>query len=138
MGSSDQPEQYEPQDTYAQKKRAALIREQWDDYKTRFHPWEDKLVDLSGNNEILNNATKFAQKSVDDSFYAQKGVIQRNNERFGINPNRIGNNADKRKLGLAKTLATVNAKNQAIDYAISRKNSILTEGLGASAAVNRR
>ncbi|HIE82777.1 MAG TPA: hypothetical protein EYQ00_02535, partial [Dehalococcoidia bacterium] len=43
MGGDD-PEQRESFDRVAAKQRADLTREQWDDYKKRYAPWEDKLV----------------------------------------------------------------------------------------------
>jgi hypothetical protein len=134
MGGSS-PKQYESFDRVAAQERADLTREQWDDYKTRFAPWEDKLIEFAGDPNVKKEAVKQARAGVKGQFESGLGQYQRNQSRLGQGTNLNG--LESRTLALGRTAATAQAVNDARRYTQDRKEKIQTSGLGAASTVAR-
>jgi hypothetical protein len=134
MGGSS-PKQYESFDRQAAEERADLTREQWEDYKTRFSPWEDKLIDFAGDPNIKKDAVKQARLGVKGQFESGLGQYQRNQSRLGQGTSLNG--LENRTLALGRTAATAQATNDARRYTQDRKEKIQTSGLGAASSQTR-
>ncbi|MGZ5029518.1 MAG: hypothetical protein ACXWAT_00330 [Methylobacter sp.] len=137
-GGGSVPESF---DRAASMKRAALVRDQWDDYKTRFQPIEDSLVDKvsgGGLHTTFNNAgLAQAQKGVDTAFTSAVGSQARDLSRFGQSYNKDQLSAFNTNMDLAKTTAGANAVNTASMADIDRKNAVMTTGLGDASTAAR-
>jgi hypothetical protein len=129
------PKQYESFDRQAAGERAELTKEQWDDYKTRFTPWEDKLIDFAGNDNIEAEAIASAKTGVNTQFKTGLGQYERNQSRLGLGTELNG--LESRTLALGKTAATAQATNDARRYTQDRKEKIQTSGLGAASSNTR-
>lgn len=120
-------------DDYAQKKYAQISREQWEDYKTRFRPYEDKLIDSINNpvlrDEEIGRAKKDTRMAYDT---AERDALMRSG-RYG------GMSADERKvldrkMGLAEatsvTAATNNTRQDIIDRDTQVQSGMVNVGRG--------
>lgn len=134
MGDSPKlPDQYAQRDEFASGKRATLIRAQWDDYKKRFRPVEDKLISDMGtgihskfNQEGLDNA----QKSVNTAYVGAVDMQNRDMARIGITNNAQQQQAMDTTVDINKSQSMDNATNSARQWDIDRKNAVISGGLG--------
>lgn len=107
-------------DTYAK-----LIREQYDDWLTRYYPKQERLMQLGTNNELMNEqlgrTDGIAMQSLRS---AQQGL---NNQMARIGVQRPDNPQDN-TLGLRSALAIAGAKNGIREAQQDRQMNILTGG----------
>jgi len=105
---------------------AAINREQWDDYKARFIPLENKLIDAYDNPELRNKrmsaVTDYASNAADSA----RGVASRTMSRYGVDGN---TQAGNREAVLAKTTSIVDAQNTNRDQMNARDQLLLAGGL---------
>jgi hypothetical protein len=105
---------------------AAINREQWDDYKARFIPRENQLIDAYDNpalrQERMDAATGYAASSADSA----QGVAARQMSRYGLNND---SQAGQREAGLTKTASIVDAQNTSRDQMNARDQLLLAGGL---------
>jgi|LWDU01.1.fsa_nt_gi hypothetical protein len=127
----DSPKNYESFDREAAKQRAELTREQWDDYKTRFSPWEEKLIAFNQDENVSGLAQTRARGGVGMAFNSGRGQYARNQSRLGLGTTLDA--SESRTLALGKASATAQAVNDARTYTTDRKEKIMTSGLGAAA-----
>tara|TARA_B110000211_G_scaffold207569_1_gene243447 strand:- start:241 stop:648 length:408 start_codon:yes stop_codon:yes gene_type:complete len=131
MGGSS-PKQYESFDREAAEQRATLVRGEWEDYKSRFAPWEDRLIDFQKDPGVTDRAVDSARESTNQRFDVGIGEYQRNKMRLGESG--LLGEGESRGLDLAKAKSSVQATNDARAYSADRKEKIMSGGLGSASA----
>jgi len=131
MGGSS-PKTYESFDRVAAQERADLARSEWDDYKTRFAPWEDRLIAFNKDPGVEERAVESARAGAHNQFAVGVGEYRRNKMRLGESG--LLDKGEKRGLALAKVKASVQAVNDARAYTEDRREKITSGGLGTAAA----
>jgi len=126
------PKTYESFDREAAKERATLARGEWEDYKSRFAPWEDRLIAFNKDPEVKNRAVDTARTSAANRFNVGVGEYKRNKMRLGESG--LLSEGEQRGLNIAQTKATVQATNDARAYTEDRREKITSGGLGTAAA----
>ncbi len=117
-------------DHTASNLRAKIAREQWEDYKTRFRPLEDKLLGLANNrNEFITKNREQAVGSVDSAYNQAPDQINRRLTSYGVQvtpemQDRIG-----KTLGLQKSLSEVQASNMSDRLSKDQLQGIVGGGL---------
>ena len=112
-------------DTYAH-----LVREQWQDYKTRFTPWEDHLINLANGQEDNLLSEQRASNAVNNSFGLAQASLGRDRSRLGITLT-DEEKANETRLGAGLQSAATNAAVlKARLHAKDRDNSLLSGGAG--------
>lgn len=107
-------------DTYAN-----LIRDQYDDWLTRFYPKQKELMGLATSGELMNQQlTRVSDSSANSLQSAQLGT-QNQLARYGTTQTA---NPDDNSLGLRSALATAGAKNGIREAEQDRQMNILTGG----------
>jgi hypothetical protein len=114
---------------YASKTRAAITREQWEDYKERFQPYEDRLAAIYNNGGLLEGEAERIPEAVNQSFSTMRGIADRNLSRYGISPTQDQSASRDRMAGLDQVLAQVDAQNNLMATADQRKDKIMTGGI---------
>ncbi len=111
-------------DTYA-----SIIRDQYDDWKNRFYPKQQELMDLATSGELMKNqlarVDATTANSVNNAQVAQNNTMAR----MGVSTATDGND---NSLGLKASLATASAKNGARSAEQERQLNILS---GANAGL---
>ncbi len=134
MGSQPKiPDQYAQRDEVASRKRAELIRAQWDDYKKRFRPVEDKLIADMGtgiHSTFNQEGLETAQKSVNTAYGGAVDMQNRDMARMGITNNAQQQQAMDTTVDINKSQSMDNATNSARQWDIDRKNAVISGGLG--------
>lgn len=108
-----------------------LIRAQWDDYVTRFQPYDKKLIGLATGTADNEEAIAKARGSVAGSFDVSQGTLQRNRQRLGLANTTDSNMNQERNLAMARSLAEVNAVNGTRIAEQDRDRRILGGGAAA-------
>lgn len=90
-----------------------LLRKQFEDWQKTFMPIElQALKQISMNNpEVLPAAIEDTEKTVQGSFGAMRGVLERQNNALGIQPTEGQTTASKRLLNLGEASTMASAKN---------------------------
>lgn len=104
---------------------ASLNRDQWDTYVKTFVPIENKLIEYASSPSVVTDAMNAASKDVTGAFDAQQGETQRRLKGLGVTLSGEEQQSAAKSFGLAKSLADVNAQNNARDLTINRQASIL-------------
>lgn len=112
-----------------QNMQADLTREQWNDYKNRFIPIQNELIDLSQNDTLLNQQLERNEENIDNSFR----LSDLNNS---VKRGRIGIDTAKTEQGdnnssLSKSLATASLNNETRQANEDLQTKIIT-GQGGS------
>lgn len=71
-------------DKKASKMRAALHRNQWEDYKRRFKPIEQALINNVGSMERTQRLTNRAAQGIRNQYEQAVGSFQRNLGQYGL------------------------------------------------------
>lgn len=109
----------------ASDRMGSLLRSEWNDYLTRFAPYDKKLMDLATSDTDNQEAIDRARQNVAGSFQTSAGTLQRNNERLGLSTaSDAGQSLARQTLG-NRTLAELNAINQTRLHADDRDKSIM-------------
>lgn len=139
MGGSS-PSTPESFDRAASTKRASLVREQWDDYKTRFQPVENKLISDMGtgsHTNFNNEGIATANLAANTAYTSAADMEQRDRQRLGQGLNGQQLQAQQTNNNMAKSAGTATAVNQASQADIDRKNAVMSAGLGSAAALGK-
>jgi len=113
----------------ASDQMAGITRDQWDDYLTRFQPYELKVSGLATGQLDNEQAIARARGSVAGSFDVSQGTMQRDRERFGLAT--AGTNPDEQPIlqartGLSRAAAEVSAINGARTETANRDMKLLS------------
>lgn len=111
--------------TYATDTFAKLTRDQWQSYITNFVPYENKLIDYATNPGVVSGAMAEASADVNSAFDNRAGATGRRLGGLGLALDADEQKASTRSMGLARSLADVNAQNTTRDATIARQQSIL-------------
>lgn len=111
--------------TYAQDTFAALTREQWANYVTHFVPYENKLIEYATSPAVVSKAMADASLDVNAAFDNRAAATDRRLQGLGLTLDADERRASTRSLGLARSLADVNAQNMTRDATVARQQSIL-------------
>ncbi len=107
-------------DTYAQ-----LIREQYNDWLTRYFPKQERLMELGTNNELMNEQLGRTDGIATQSLRSAQQGLNNQMARYGtIRPQ----NPQDNTLGLRSALAIAGAKNGIREAQQDRQMNILTGG----------
>lgn len=128
LGKEDKPQNTtSASDTYAR-----LIREQWDDYRTRFAPYEDQMIALANGQEDNLLSEQRAVSAAGAGFNSSMGTLGRDRQRLGLGVS-AEEAANESRMGAGlRTAAMVGAANKARLHSQDRDNMILAGGLGGS------
>ena len=114
---------------YASDTYASIIRDQYDDWKERFYPKQQELMDLATSGELMKNqlarVDATTANSVNNAQVAQNNTMAR----MGVS---TATDSNDNSLGLKESLATANAKNGARSAEQERQINILS---GANAGL---
>ena len=114
---------------YASDTYASIIRDQYDDWKNRFYPKQQELMDLATSGELMKNqlarVDTTTANSVNNAQVAQNNTMAR----MGVGS---ATDSNDNSLGLKSALATANAKNGARSAEQERQINILS---GANAGL---
>ena len=114
---------------YASDTYASIIRDQYDDWKERFYPKQQELMDLATSGELMKNqlarVDATTANSVNNAQVAQDNTMAR----MGVS---TATDSNDNSLGLKASLATANAKNGARSAEQERQINILS---GANAGL---
>ncbi len=126
----DKPSSSDPsQAGSASDQMASITREQWDDYVTRFQPYESQVVGLATGQADNEAAIARARGSVTGAFDVSQGTMMRDRERFGLasagaNPDEMP--ALQARSGLSRAAAEVAAINGARTETNNRDMQLLS------------
>ena len=114
---------------YASDTYASIIREQYDDWKERFYPKQQELMNLATSGELMKNqlarVDATTANSVNNAQVAQNNTMAR----MGVS---TATDSNDNSLGLKASLATASAKNGARSAEQERQINILS---GANAGL---
>ena len=114
---------------YASDTYAGIIRDQYDDWKNRFYPKQQELMDLATSGELMKNqlarVDATTANSVNNAQVAQNNTMAR----MGVS---TATDSNDNSLGLKASLATASAKNGARSAEQERQINILS---GANAGL---
>ena len=137
MGDSPKiPDQYAQRDEVASERRAKLIRDQWNDYKKRFRPVENKLIADMGtgiHSTFNQEGLDTARKSVNTAYGGAVDMQNRDMARMGLTNNAQQQQAMDTTVDINKSQSMDNATNSARQWDIDRKNAVISGGLGNTA-----
>jgi hypothetical protein len=108
---------------------AAITREQWEDYKKRFQPYEDRLAAIYKNGGMMEGEAERIPEAVNQSFTTMRGIADRQLSRYGISPNEDQAVSRNRMASLDQAIASVDAKNNLYATADERQDKIMTGGI---------
>lgn len=120
------PEGHSGSDKYAQKTRADIYRAQWNDYKERFSPLEDMLINNVTSGERLDTALAKGGTALNQQFNLADGTFQRNNSRYGIGLTPTQQSQHETRLGLTKAATEANMRNSTRRSVADRNMSLMT------------
>lgn len=127
FSSSDQPQ-------VAAQLRARIAREQWEDYKTRFQPLENRLLGYANNREeYTNQAVSGSLNRVNQAYAGGQAQIERRLGSYGLAVTPEMQQRIAQRLGLQKSLSQVQASNVARREADSQLDTIVGGGLSTGA-----
>lgn len=109
----------------ASDKMGNLIRAEWDDYVTRFQPYDQKLIGLATGDADNQAAIQRARGTVGQSFDVAQGTLQRNQERLGLSNAADEVAVQNRNTATAKTISELNAINGTRIHAQDRDLSLM-------------
>lgn len=101
------------QSTFASDTFAELTRRQWADYQKNTVPYENKLIEFATSKTVAADAMDRAGASVGAAFDRQTEMTQDNLRGLGLTLNADEQAAATRSTGLSRSLAEVQARNQA-------------------------
>lgn len=107
-------------DTYAQ-----IVREQYDDWKTRYYPKQQQLMQMATNGALMNQQLNRVEANSEQSLRGATMGMQNQLGRFGVEQTQ---NASDNSLSLRSALATAGAKNGIREAEQDRQMNILTGG----------
>lgn len=106
-----QPYSYNDDD-YASKTYANVIRAEYDDYKARFQPYEERLMSLADSRELLDQQLGRITTNINKSYANPQhnaGALQQ--RRYGISQSTQSSNQNNRQNNLNRALSMAHAKN---------------------------
>lgn len=116
---------------FASKTYANLINEQYDDYRTRFLPYEQRLMSLADSSQMLDEQLGRLTTNIDKNYDSLGQQQQIMNQRYGLTQSASQVQSQDRNTNINKALATAHGENNTRLANSDMQNGILT---GASSA----
>lgn len=112
----------------------ALTRAQWEDYKLRFQPMEEQLMNMTSykNPAVVAAEVDKAKAGAVQASQVAQGVTGRNMARYGLSMNTAQQAAQDRSNQLATSTAAVDAANRA-RFGITDRNRAIAVGASPNA-----
>lgn len=95
----------------ASKVRAAIARAEFNDYRNRFYPLEDRRIAMVGNSALKQKQIGEAVGLTQQGFDTAEGIRADRVRSYGLQLTPEQQQAHDRKLGVERTAATVGAAN---------------------------
>jgi hypothetical protein len=123
-GGSKTTYDWEAANTYAE-----VSRDQWEDYKARFQPWEKEMISMAADDgsQDVEMAKSYAMDAVHD----ERNAMNQARTRMGVAPSREQTAAEGRRFSLDSTMNQANAANTARQHAEARRASVMSGGMSA-------
>ncbi len=115
-------------DKYAQKNRAWLARENWDDYQARFQPYEDKLIDAVTGTEMLDERLGAIKINNNKAFMAAADDANQYRMRYGVQQSEAQKTQDQNNQQMAMAGANASAMNQTRTHIKDRNMAVIGGG----------
>jgi hypothetical protein len=109
----------------ASDRMGGLIRSEWDDYVSRFQPYDQKLIGIATGSADNAAAVDRARAGVSGSFDVAQGTLQRNKERLGLSDAADEIAVQNRNTTTARTSSELNAINGTRIHAQDRDLSLM-------------
>lgn len=123
-GLSDVPTYSRGDKEYASKTMAALTRAEWEDYKTRFQPYEKKLKQLAIGGDV-NTQIDTAKGLVDASFGQASAAMDQQLDKYGVSADQQTQQANNRSLSLSHASSLAGAENNVRLTNYDRQNELM-------------
>ena len=114
----------------ASQTMAAIYRKDWEDYLSRFAPYEQKMMGLVGNQGIKDQLLNDATANVNQAFGISNSNYNSRMQNYGATSDNLQTMVHDKQTGLAKTAALVGARNGIRTQLKDTENNILAGGLG--------
>ena len=124
-------------DTYAQHMNAWLNRQQWEDYKNRFQPVENQLIDETMGGDLLDERLSSITATANQSFDSAMLGADITRSRYGIDQGESQAQSQLRKMMTSKTTAIADAKNNTRTHVYDRNMETLAGGSSTVGAAAR-
>jgi hypothetical protein len=121
-------------DTYAQDTNAWITRSQWADYKDRFMPVEDQLIDETMGMDLLNERLGAISAVSDTTFDTNMLAAEQRRARYGVELDKQGRASQQRSRELAQSTSVADGKNNTRTHIYDRNMDTIS---GGSSAVNQ-
>jgi len=112
---------------------ADLTRQQFEDYKKRYLPVQEKLFSLATDDSLLTEQLERNQQNIDSNFKIAKESEDRQLARFGVNA--ANSKQDNNNNNLLKSLTTASVNNETRSSVDDLQNKILTGQGGATSTL---
>lgn len=113
----------------ASENMAKIARAEWEDYKKRFVPIENRLISEVSDRSLYEEAAERGAQNVGLAFDSQLGINERNNQRLGITQTAEQQEQFTRQAGLQRSLAQVEASNRGREAIDERNLNIMAGGI---------
>jgi hypothetical protein len=136
-GGGSTPEAF---DRDASNKRAFLVRDQWRDYKQRFQPVENQIINDMGSGvhtRFNQEGVDTARRGVDTAYAGAQAMENRDRERMGMGLSDAQKAAQQTQVNMQKSASSANAVNTANQWDIDRRNAVVSGGLGNASTAGR-
>jgi hypothetical protein len=115
-------------DDYAKRMRSWLTREQYDDYKTRFMPHEEQLLDAVTGEQLLNERLTAIRNSAARTGGVSAGNASRTMGRYGVRQTQREREQSTTRDNLRQAATLASAENQTRQHIEDRDLSIISGG----------
>lgn len=119
-------------DQGASKVLGQLYRAQWEDWKTRFQPYIEKLSDIASSKTYAAGQGDVAAAAINTSYTNSAEALKMQRQGLGLNLTPDQQAAEQRKLSIGRAADSVGAYNQAKISARDLQDQILAGGMGLS------
>lgn len=121
---------------YASKTYSNLIREQYDDYRDRFLPYEQRLMSLADSTQLLDEQLGRITAN-NNSYYSGVGKQQDiMNQRYGLSQSADQKMNSSRNTDISRALSIAHAKNNTRIAHADMQNGILTGASSTQKTIN--
>lgn len=121
----------DPNDSkYASKTYAQLINNQYQDYRNRFLPYEERLMSLADSTQLLDEQLSRVTTNVNNAYNGANQQQSMMNQRYGLTQSAAQTQSQDRNTDINSALSMAHGKNNSRIAHSDRQNAILT---GASA-----
>jgi len=114
--------------TYAQDTRAWVTRSVYDDYETRFQPFEKKMIDSAMGGQMLDERLSAIKINNKQSFEASALSNQQDMARYGMTQSSDQKASYQKNQSLEMGKATANANNQTRRHVDDRNLAVIGGG----------